>query len=144
MAKEQRKNLGRLHNVLVFYQLFAEGGPMKNNSKHLLDRWILERLNQLIFESVEGFRAYELDRASRVIASFIDDLSVWYIRRSRDRLKGSDKKDKQAALATLRHTLYQLSLILAPSMPFYAEHLYQAVKREDDPVSVHLLSLIHI
>ncbi|MDO8561858.1 MAG: isoleucine--tRNA ligase [bacterium] len=139
-----RKNIGRLGNVLAFYQLYANDTKRGADSVHVLDRWILARLGELIRESTEGYEKYQLDTATRPVVGFIDDLSVWYLRRSRDRFsaKGrSDsggKEDKQSALATLRHVLYELARVTAPSMPFFAEHLYQAVKEENDPESVHL------
>ncbi|MEK9154261.1 MAG: class I tRNA ligase family protein, partial [Patescibacteria group bacterium] len=71
------------------------------------------------------------------ITEFIDDLSVWYLRRSRERFK-EESEDKKAALATLRYVLHALSLVLAPSMPFLAEHIFQAVREEEDEESVHL------
>ena len=143
----QRKNIGRLHNVLAMYEMFAspvdvakasEGTPASGDSDNVLDKWIINRLNQLIVESTSGYKNYELDRATRPIGDFIDDLSVWYLRRSRDRLKGEDAADKVLALATLRYVLQQLSLVIAPAMPFYAEYLWQAVRSDTDAQSVHL------
>lgn len=134
----QRKNIGRLHNVLAMYQLFADDTKASSDSTNVLDRWIIARLNQLIAESTAGYRGYELDKATRPIADFIDDVSVWYLRRSRDRLKGEDEVDKVRALATLRHALKTLALVIAPVMPFYAEYLWQAVKTEAEAQSVHL------
>ena len=133
----QRKNIGRLHNVLTMYQMFA-AAPAANDSTHVLDRWVLARLNQLIAESTEGYKKYELDKAVRPLTDFIDDLSVWYLRRSRERLKGDDAADRDRALATLRYTLRTLALVMAPVMPFYAEYLWQAVQAEGDAESVHL------
>lgn len=134
----QRKNIGRLHNVLAMYEMFADGTKGSGDSNHVLDTWIVARLNQLISESTNGYKKYELDKATRPTTDFIDDLSVWYLRRSRDRLKGEDLEDKKIALATLRHTLQTLALVMAPAMPFYAEYLWQAVKEESDAESVHL------
>ena len=134
----QRKNIGRLHNVLLMYEMFADGTAASGDSTNVLDRWILARLNQLISEATEGFKNYELDRATRPISDFIDDLSVWYLRRSRDRLKGEDTADKKLALKTLRYVLQNLSLVMAPSMPFYADYLWGKVKEEDAVMSVHL------
>ncbi|MCB9816378.1 class I tRNA ligase family protein [Candidatus Nomurabacteria bacterium] len=134
----QRKNIGRLHNVLAMYEMFADGTKAGDDSSHVLDRWIVARLNQLIAESTAGYKSYELDKATRPITDFIDDLSVWYLRRSRDRLKGEDTEDKTRALATLRYTLRTLALVMAPAMPFYAEYLWQAVKEDNDAESVHL------
>lgn len=132
-----KKNIGRLNNVLEFYNLYNNSTPRDYKSAHVLDRWIIARVNALVAESTEGYEAYELDAATRPLAQFIDDLSVWYLRRSRDRLK-ADGPDKQAALATLRYVLHTLSRVMAPAMPFYAEYLFQAVREGEDEESVHL------
>jgi isoleucyl-tRNA synthetase len=139
----QRKNIGRLHNVLAMYEMYADGTRAANSSSHVLDRWILSRLSELIAESTEGFKNYELDRATRPITDFIDDVSVWYVRRSRDRFKSHDQRDKKDTLATLRYVLQTLSLVMAPSMPFYADYLWGRVKEEDEEESVHLASWPH-
>lgn len=138
VAELQRKNIGRLHNVLAMYQQYADGEVAHADSGNILDQWILARLNELITESTTGYKNYELDRATRPITDFIDDLSVWYLRRSRDRLKGEDVEDKQAALATLQYVLKHLALVMAPVMPFYAEYLWREVRSDDDAESVHL------
>lgn len=167
VAELQRKNIGRLHNVLAMYELYADGTESRSDSVHVLDRWILARLNQLIAETTTGYQNYELDRATRPLTDFIDDLSVWYLRRSRDRLKGvsksgrlaqevvshsddrkngdnlnssckEDETDKQATLATLRFVLQQVALVMAPPMPFYAEYLWGRVKDDKAVESVHL------
>lgn len=134
----QRKNIGRLHNILAMYLQYSEGGKPKDDSNHILDVWIIARLNELIKESTAGYQNYELDKANRPITEFIDDLSVWYLRRSRDRLKSDDAVDKAQALGTLRFVLMRLSQIMAPAMPFYAEYLWQKIKEEDGALSVHL------
>ncbi len=138
VTEQMRKNLGRLHNVLQMYEMFADGTEASADSKNVLDRWILARLHQLINESTEGFKNYELDKATRPITDFIDDLSVWYLRRSRDRLKGEDVADRKLALATLRYVLKTLAQVMAPSMPFYADYLWSKVKGEGGEESVHL------
>lgn len=140
VAELQRKNIGRLHNVLAMYEQYADGTEAKGDSRQVLDRWIVARLYQLVADSTDGFKNYELDKASRPVTDFIDDLSVWYLRRSRDRLKGEDLVDKEAALATLRYVLQELAKVMAPSMPFYAEYLWQQVKAKDAEESVHLAS----
>jgi|SRR5665213_66859 len=132
-----KKNLGRLNNVLAFYKLYENNTARSSESAHVLDGWIVARLNQLTAEVTRGFENYQLDSAARPLAGFIDDLSVWYLRRSRDRFK-EDDDDKKAALATLRHVLYTLSKLMAPVMPFFAEYLFQAVKENNDEESVHL------
>jgi isoleucyl-tRNA synthetase len=132
-----KKNIGRLNNVLAFYKLYADGTERDWKSENLLDRWIIARLGQLIRESTAGFESYQLDTAARPVAGFIDDLSVWYLRRSRERFK-EDGADKKAALATLRYVLNALSKVIAPTMPFFAEYLFQAVRESEDEESVHL------
>jgi isoleucyl-tRNA synthetase len=134
----QRKNIGRLHNVLAMYEMFKSGVAPKSDSPNVLDRWIVSKLNQLILDSTTGYKNYELDKATRPITDFVEDLSVWYLRRSRERLKGEDVVDKELAEGTLRHVLRTLSLVMAPAMPFYAEYLFQAVKTDIDGESVHL------
>ncbi len=134
----QRKNIGRLHNVLAMYEMYADGTKASADSAQVLDRWIVARLNQLIAETTVGYKNYELDKATRPATDFIDDLSVWYLRRSRERLKGDNEEDKALALATLRYTLRTLALVIAPVMPFYAEYLWRAVREESEAESVHL------
>jgi isoleucyl-tRNA synthetase len=132
-----KKNIGRLNNVLEFYNLYADGTVRDFKSPHVLDRWIIARTSALVGESTEGYDAYELDTATRPLAQIIDDLSVWYLRRSRDRFKADDA-DKTYALATLRYVLHTLARVMAPAMPFYAEYLFQAVREGEDEESVHL------
>ena len=149
-----KKNLGRLANVLAFYKLYEDtstlfdraqdkslstGGTGRDwKSDHILDRWILARLDQLVREVTKEFEAYRLDTATRPIGAFIDDLSTWYLRRSRERIKEAPAPSAVEGLATLRYTLHTLSLVMAPSMPFFAEHLFQAVRENEDEESVHL------
>ena len=132
-----KKNIGRLGNVLTFWKLYDDGTPRDWKSEHILDRWIVARLDEFVIETTRGYEKYQLDSAARPLPKFIDDLSVWYLRRSRDRFK-EETPDKRAALATLRYVLHRLSLTMAPAMPFFAEHLFQAVREGEDEESVHL------
>jgi len=116
-----RKNVGRLSNVLSFYNLYkdeVEHGA-ESTSTHVLDTWILSRLNQTIDQITKSMELYELDRATRPILDFIDDLSTWYLRRSRGRFKGDDINDKKAALSTTRYVLREIAKVSAPFMPFF-------------------------
>ncbi|HCR52185.1 TPA: isoleucine--tRNA ligase [Candidatus Kaiserbacteria bacterium] len=133
-----KKNIGRLTNVLNFYKLYEDDTVRGNRSTNVLDRWILARLKELVNETTKGYEHYKLDSAVRPLPLFIDDLSAWYVRRSRDRFKesGGDKKD---ALATLRYVLCTLSTVIAPAMPFIAEELFQGVRETNDSGSVHLV-----
>ncbi len=142
VAELSRKNLGRLDNVLSFYELFkgTVAHEATHSSPHVLDRWVVSRLNELTRNVTLGYEGYELDRATKPITDFIDELSTWYVRRSRDRVKGVDKEDQAFALGTLRAVLRTLALLIAPSMPFYAEHLFAQVREDVDPASVHLAS----
>lgn len=134
----QRKNLGRLHNVLAMYEMYADEKPARDDSDNVLDRWMIARVREGVRDITAGFKSYELDKATRPLTDLIDDLSVWYLRRSRERLKSDDEEDKALALSTLRFVLRELALLMAPSMPFYAEYLWSRVKEEGDVESVHL------
>lgn len=133
-----KKNIGRLMNVLSFYELFRDSAKHTpvNASAHILDRWISARLNTLVREVTQGLDAYQVDRAARPLAGFIDDLSTWYLRRSRERIKGESEKEKEEALATLQYVLREFSKVMAPFMPFVSEQVYRAVGGEKE--SVHL------
>ncbi len=131
-----------LWNAFNFYELYAGGTNTENTleSKHVLDRWIISRLHKLISEVTVAMEAYDMVRATRPLRDFVSDLSTWYIRRSRERLKGDNTEDRRYALATTRHVFRELSKLIAPVMPFIAEDIYQKVKESHDPVSVHLTS----
>lgn len=125
-----------LWNVYKFYELFAtdvvlEGVEQPTESQNVLDKWILARLNQLITEVTKGMHEYNLPKATRPIIEFIDDLSTWYIRRSRDRFKGDDEADAKNALATTKHVLIELAKLMAPFTPFIAEQVWQKVSGHD-------------
>ncbi len=135
-----RKMFGRLVNVYEFYELYKDSleHESKSDSRNILDRWIIARIELLHNEVTRSMEEYELDKASRGFVDFVDDLSTWYIRRSRDRFKGEDKQDKREALETTRFVLRKLSKMLAPFAPFHADWLWHRVKRADDVESVHL------
>jgi len=107
-----------------------------------LDRWLLSAMHTLVRDVTEAFESYDVLGATRPIETFVDQLSNWYLRRSRRRFwKSESDADKQAAYATLYQALVTLSHLLAPSMPFLAEDLYQNLVRSVDPQaaqSVHL------
>jgi isoleucyl-tRNA synthetase len=109
-----------------------------------LDRWVLSELNELVQKVTDELEAYDPTDAGRAIESFVDDLSNWYVRRSRRRFwRGASEvdTDKQAAYFTLYSSLKTLSLLLAPFTPFVAEELWQNLVRSidsDAPDSVHL------
>jgi isoleucyl-tRNA synthetase len=140
-----------LWNVYKFYEMYAEavespaspagGRKSKVESDNILDRWIIARLNQLIAEVTKQMNGYDLLRSVRPISDFINDLSTWYLRRSRDRFKSDDQADKKAALETTAFVLIGLSKVMAPFMPFIAEQIWQkgtGNNFQNDNKSVHL------
>ena len=132
-----KKVIGRMMNVLSFYELYREREVVtKKVSTHPLDRWILARLAELQHEMTGAFDRYELERAVKPIGLFVDDLSTWYIRRSRDRFKSDDEKEYVPALHTTHLLLLEFSKLLAPVMPFLAEHIYSRLNGGKE--SVHL------
>ncbi len=143
-----KKNILRLLNVFSFYSLYSSSlvasglsraelrGYSLVASSNVLDLWVLARLNELIKEVTDSLEKYELDKAARPIADFIDDLSVWYLRRSRERFKSDNEEDKKSALKTTRFVLLELAKVMAPFTPFIAEDIYKKVGGEKE--SVHL------
>ncbi len=135
-----------LSNVYSFYELYADknqngkigAGADAPESENILDRWILSRLAELTRLATLKLDAYKLLEPARATREFTDDLSTWYLRRSRDRFKSDDMDDKTLALRTTRHVLLTVSKLLAPFAPFYAEDLFGKVKSGIHPESVHL------
>ncbi len=123
------KLINTLWNVCEFYELFSDKKETSKKIKreNILDKWILSKLNILVKEVTEGMEAYKLAEASRPIVEFVTELSQWYVRRSRDRFKGNNEADKEAALVTLHEVLLTLSKVMAPFTPFIAEILYQKI-----------------
>ncbi|MCX6780069.1 MAG: isoleucine--tRNA ligase [Candidatus Magasanikbacteria bacterium] len=118
------KVVNTLWNVVEFYQMYPVVYAEDLVSDHVLDQWILAKLNELIKSVTVGMQEYRLAAASRPIVEFITELSQWYVRRSRDRFKGNDAEDKAKASATLKTVLMTLSKVMAPFTPFIAEKIY--------------------
>lgn len=135
-----KKVVMRLENVLSLYEMNKEGVVVPGmSSTNVLDEWIISRINEVVAKTTKGYETYMLDEATYPIDQFVDDLSVWYVRRSRDRLKGdTGPDDRRAAYETLNHVLLTLSKVLAPVMPFMAERVYRAMEGKKE--SVHLES----
>ncbi len=134
-----KKIVMRLDNVVSFYKLYEtsqKSEPKSQVSTNVLDIWITTRLDELASEITKAMEKYELDKATRPIADFVDDLSTWYLRRSRDRFKGDDLSDKESALNTTRYVLLETAKLIAPFMPFLAEDIYKQVGGAKE--SVHL------
>ena len=140
-AKESERKLINLWNSFTFFKTYAvKGQRLMVESQSLLDRWILSRLNNLIEKVTKNLDKYNPASASRAIEEFfIEDLSLWYIRRSRGRFqKPKSEKEKEAAATTLYLALSDLSKLIAPFLPFLSEEIYLFLKDKKKPESVHL------
>ena len=117
----------------------VEGDTRTFEASNVLDRWIVSSMETLIADVTEAMDAYDLQRSVRPFVRFIEDLTNWYIRRSRRRFwKSQNDGDKLCAYRTLRYVLVQLSKVAAPFTPFIAEEIYRNLKGASDPDSVHL------
>jgi isoleucyl-tRNA synthetase len=104
-----------------------------------LDRWILSRLDETIADMRAALDGYDLQRGATRFTGFLDDLTNWYIRRSRRRFwKSQDDRDKAEAYATLHHVLLTFSRLAAPFIPLVTEAIYRNLRADDMPESVHL------
>jgi isoleucyl-tRNA synthetase len=148
-AHEVERKLLTLWNVYSFFVTYARidnVNPLelevRPGDRSLLDRWILSRSNSLVRVARERLDEYDVAPVTRAVEEFVDDLSVWYVRRSRRRFwKPASDTDKNAAYRTLYDCLTTLTRLLAPFMPFLTEELYQNLVRAIDaqaPESVHL------
>ncbi|MFA6963569.1 MAG: isoleucine--tRNA ligase [Patescibacteria group bacterium] len=105
----------------------------------VLDEWILAKLQELINQVSEGLDKFDPYKPSNQIIDFVGELSTWYVRRSRRRFwKSESDSDKESAYHTLYYVLISLTKILAPMAPMFAETVYQGLRDESDPESVHL------
>ena len=135
-----KKIIMRLENVLSLYEMNTpETISPYVTSNDPLDVWIMARLQEIVGKATEGYDAYKLDEATRPIDQFVDDLSVWYVRRARSRLKGDEGSEIQMrTYQTLKEVLHVFARVIAPVMPFIAERVYKTVLGEKE--SVHLES----
>jgi isoleucyl-tRNA synthetase len=131
-----RRSFDTLANTYRFFALYANLEAWEPSDEDptpgqrgVMDRWIVSRLSSLVHSTRADLDAYELTRAGRALGDFIvDDLSNWYVRRSRDRFWGSgDAADTRAAFRTLYDVLQGLSRLLAPFTPFSADWLHRAL-----------------
>ena len=131
-ATEVRRRLLTFWNSVGFFVTYAniagwrpEWGALPS-SEHVLDRWLVARVQQLMREATDGYEAYDTPAVARSFEAFVDDLSNWYIRRSRRRFW----EEEDAALGTLWYALVQSVIVIAPVMPFLAEHLWSKLVAE--------------
>ncbi len=145
----QRKFLGTLWNTYAFYVLYANIDqfdaskyPLNYESLSVMDRWILSRLNSTILTTDACMADYKVTEAGKTLQDFVDDLSNWYVRRSRARFWAHGmEQDKINAYKTLYTCLETLCRLAAPMIPFMTEEIYQNLVRGIDaeaPESIHL------
>jgi len=135
-----KKVIMRLQNVYSFFEMYG-GFDLEineNESKNILDRWIRARLVETATQITRTTDSHELDRATRPIGDLVDDISTWFLRRSRDRFKSEDMNERNSAMQTTKTVILELSKLLAPSMPFLAEDLYLKITGGMEKESVHL------
>lgn len=142
VSEAKSKVVDTIVNTHAFYALYAtidkyeHSAHPETSSENKLDRWIVSRLNSLIIEVKKGLAVNDFLNPAKAIETFVDEMSNWYIRRSRDRFWGSEMTaDKVSAYQTLRGVLLTLAKLVAPFMPFVAEDLYENLGGGD---SVHL------
>jgi isoleucyl-tRNA synthetase len=145
LAKNSRQFFTMLYNSYVFYETYADRSSKFKiqNSKlsNVLDEWILTRLNETTAAVTKALNHYDVGGGANEVERLVEDLSRWYIRRSRRRFQKPDtsadgKKDYAAASATLGYVLEEVSKLIAPFTPFFAEALYLSLKKQG--TSVHL------
>jgi isoleucyl-tRNA synthetase len=138
-----RKTLLTYWNTISFHTLYAEASGFELSQspaikdRSMMDKWIISELNALVQEVDKSYSEFDSQNAGKALARFIDDLSNWYVRRSRRRFWDGDA----AALATLHECLVTLTQLLAPMVPFISEHVWQELVKVADPsaaTSVHL------
>ena len=147
----QRKFMGTLWNTYAFFVLYANIDQfdatkysLEYDKLPVMDKWLLSKLNTLVKEVDDNLGNYRIPEAARALQDFVDDMSNWYVRRSRERFwaKGMEQ-DKINAYMTLYTALVTVSKTAAPMIPFMCEDIYQNLVRNIDktaPESVHLCS----
>lgn len=144
-SEEIKRKLLTLWNSYVFLKTYVAESEFpvrepKVTSNNILDNWLSSRLNNLIEKVTKSLDRYNAAAASGAIAKFfIEDLSLWYIRRSRKRFQRPEgKKEKREATETLYFTILNLIKLIAPMMPFLSEEIYLNLKTKKMPESIHL------
>jgi len=136
-AHEIKRRLLTLWNSVKFFVDYANVSPCGDAGElEPLDRWLLSRVEQFVAEATDAYERFWTPDVVASFEAFVDDLSNWYIRRSRRRFWDGDA----AALETLRTALLRSLVVIAPVMPFLAEHLWRVLRQDDQPESIFLTS----
>jgi len=125
-----------LWNMHSFFRMYTQEpiSTAKPESSHILDRWMLAELFRVHNEVTNYLESYNTVKAGKILVDFINDVSTWYVRRSRDRIKAGSS-ESQTALAVLGYVLIEITKMLAPFMPFVSDHIYKDLTGK---TSVHL------
>lgn len=149
VVEGQRKFMGTLWNTYAFFVLYANIDEfdaakytLEYDKLSVMDKWLLSKLNTVVKEVDDNLGSYKIPEAARALQDFVDDMSNWYVRRSRERFwaKGMEQ-DKINAYMTLYTALVTVSKTAAPMIPFMTEDIYQNLVRsidKDAPESIHL------
>ncbi|MCI9469793.1 MAG: isoleucine--tRNA ligase [Lachnospiraceae bacterium] len=151
VTEGQRKFMGTLWNTYAFFVLYADIDgfdatkyKLDYDSLNIMDKWLLSKLNTLIADVDDHMEHYRIPESARALQAFVDDMSNWYVRRSRERFWAKDMpQDKINAYMTLYTALVEVCKVAAPMIPFMTEEIYQNLVRsidKDAPESIHLCS----
>jgi isoleucyl-tRNA synthetase len=153
LAEVVRKVLLTYWNTVSFFVLYANAAAAQNTAwgpallagapppgeRPILDRWVLSELTQVTMEVTAALEEFDTSAAGRQLTAFIDDLSNWYVRRSRRRFwEGPESPDGAAAFATLYQCLEHLTRLMAPIVPFITDYVWEILRAGEGPDSVHL------
>lgn len=149
VVEGQRKFMGTLWNTYAFYVLYANidgfdptGYELEYDKLSVMDKWLLSKLNTLIKVVDDNLGNYRIPETARALQDFVDEMSNWYVRRSRERFWANDMpQDKINAYMTLYTALVTVAKCAAPMIPFMTEDIYQNLVRNidaDAPESIHL------
>ena len=141
LLTNQRRFLSTLYNVFIFFDTYAqkENLEIKKGNLRLLDQWILAQWEKTKELATNKLNAYEINAASRYLDDFVDDLSRWYLRRSRRIFQKPEKLEELTNVsAVLQLVLKEFVQVLAPFCPFLTEFIWQRLSLKDKAKSVHL------
>ena len=150
-ANEVKRKLLTLYNVYTFFNTYVKKEELLSINlrplpKNILDKWILSKIDNLISSSEFNFEKYNVAKVSLAIEDFfINELSLWYIRRSRKRFHPStdsgqvnESQDRSEAISAFYYVLLNITKLISPIMPFFAEQMYQNLRLDNMPESIHL------
>ena len=143
LAKVSRRMFSLLYNSFAFFNLYADKEQHADNISpqklSTLDFWILARLSEVVLRATKALDSYDVVNSARAIEELVDDVSRWYIRRSRRRLQHPEnKEDYRTVSVVLRSVLSEIARLIAPFSPFFADALYLSLPHKKE--SVHLES----